>query len=351
VNLDEPSRFNAADLYSFLDLNSQLWITENSEQGFALNYKRSFAQWKDGGFIKWGFKYRDREYDRHAGDKIYDQYAGDYTVADVLSDYRREGILEGRYTIEIVPDVALAREFLRNNIDDFTLNVRRTRENGDANSYNAGEAVSSGYAMANVEIADWRILAGLRVEQTDLSFLGREVIISEEGEYERTNVVTGSRSYTNWFPGVHARKKVGDQVVLIGSWTRTIKRPWFGQIVPYRHVDQEDQSLDEGNPELNPTLFDNLDFSIDWNYSEGDSLSLEFYYKEVEDVVFSQQDILASGPYAGYERNRELNSATAELSGVKVTWTVGISKLAEWVPCYWGMLLGGYEKEYSGKIV
>jgi TonB-dependent receptor len=205
-------------------------------------------------------------------------------------------------------------------MDQFVLNQRRTRERADAATYDAGESIVAYYGMGTFHRKYLTFLAGLRVERTETNFTGNEVLISDSGEYLQTNPVSGSSGYTNTFPSFHLKMDRGKRLTFIGSWTKAIERPSFSSLTPYRRVDLEDRELSEGNPDLKPTLYSNLDLSLDYNLHDDDLISLEFFYKTVDDVIFSRTSTLLSGTYAGFERNRDENSASGSLWGIELTW-------------------------------
>ena len=313
-NILEPS------LFRFEDLNSQERRSNRSDSVASFNLKHTHRLGSRKGYFKAGFKFRERTREQIAGDHIYDQFNGSFTLADVLSDFSRPSHLEGRFSLDTVPDLAKSRQFLATHRDQFVLNQRRTRERADAATYDAAESILAFYGMGTFHRKNLTLLAGLRMERPETYFTGNEVLISESGEYLQTNPVTGSSGYTNTFPGIHLEVDRGDRLTLIGSWTETIERPRFSSLTPFRRVDLEDQDLSEGNPDLKPTLYSNFDLSIDYNLSHDDLVSLEFFYKKVDDVIFSRTSTVLSGTYAGFERTRDENSASGSLWGIELNW-------------------------------
>ncbi len=313
-NILDPS------LFLFEDLNSQEWRSHRSDSVASFNLKRSHRLGLRKGFFKAGFKFRERTRSQIGDDHIYDQFDGSFTLADVLSEFSRASHLEGRFSLNTVPDLAKARQFLSTHRDRFVLNQRRTRERADSATYDAGESILAFYGMGTFHRENLTLLAGVRVERTETDFTANEVLIDDSGEYQRTNPVSGSSGYTRTFPGIHLKIDRGDRLTLIGSWTETIERPRFSSLTPFRRVDLEDEELKEGNPNLRPTLYSNLDFSIDYNLSDEDLVSLEFFYKKVDDVIFSRTSTVPTGTYAGFERTRDENSASGSLWGIELTW-------------------------------
>lgn len=309
-----------AGAYEFEDLNSQEWVNEPFEQSAFMNLKRRYDFWNGSGFFRGGMKWRNKSINRYSGDRIYDRYAGDFRLSDVVGGFRNDDILDGRYTLSDFPDLKRSREFFRDNQDSFTLNERRTRENSDSGTFYVEESIQSGYLMGSFERGPLRVLAGYRVEETTIEYEGREVLIDASGSYQETNPIVGERSYSNGFPALYLRYKWNPRITLIGSLTYTIQRPNFGDVVPRRNVNLENQDLSEGNPELDPTRYTNYDFSIDWRLFDKSLLTLEGFYKQVEDLVFPLESKVESGTYAGFDRNRMENSGAGDTMGFQITW-------------------------------
>jgi len=314
-SLYDPARF------TFDEMGSEVFSHRNSDLIGTLNVKvRHGLGRPETGFWKVGAKTRLRDVDQRSDNLLHDGFEGDYRQIHVLGPYRDDSFLDGRYRLDPATGWPEATEYRDTHIDRFILNERRSRESSDPGTYDARERVSAGYGMGVFETGPLRLLAGLRYEQTNISYTGREVIIDEDGQYESTRIRTGSNSYGNPFPGLHGRYRLGDRFTLIGSWTETIDRPDYRDLVPYRQVDREYREVSEGNPDLKPALFTNLDLALDVKVSESGLLSLEVFTRNVRDFFYRQESIIPDGPYAGYKLDRLENGPTASISGLELTW-------------------------------
>jgi len=86
-------------------------------------------------------------------------------------------------------------------------------------------------------------------------------------------------------------------------------------------VNVEDREIREGNPELAPTLFRNIDFSMDMRVGDEGLVSLEVFDRAIDDFIFSRQSIISGGLYDRYELSRRENTASAQMRGAKITWS------------------------------
>ncbi len=317
-----------ADKFTFQEMISEVRSQDETDLTGTMNMLVKHGLGLPGtGFWKVGAKIRIRDVDQKSDSLLHDDFIGDYRQSDVVSDYRDENFWDGRYRIDPGIDLPEALDFRNTHSDRFVLNERRSREDSDPATYDAAEQTTSGYAMASFETGGLRILAGGRYEQTDIHYTGREVVIDANGEYESTQIRTGSSSYGNFFPSIHARYRFTDKIILIGSWTETINRPPFRDLVPYRFVDIADKDLEEGNPDLDPALLSNYDLALDIATPRSGLLSLEAFSKSIRDFYFTQESIMPDGPYAGFIRYRKENGPTASITGAEITWRQELSIL------------------------
>ena len=326
--VDNDVDIGDSDEFEFEDLSSSRISDKNSDLIATFNLKTRHNIGSEPGFFKFGVKYRAREIEQITDSTFYEAFNGIFLLGEVKDSSDRTGLIEGRYDFGPATDPGKARRFFRENREQFIIDETKSREDSDPNTFNATENVSAVYAMGNFEFGKLMAIAGLRIEKTDLSFTGQEVIINENGDYQQTNRLTGSNSYTNYFPSLHARYLLGDKVTIIASWTRTIERPEFDILVPSRSIDIEEMEIDEGNPALKPTLHTNYDLSIDYALNDEALISLEFFYKELDDFIFTFKSIEQSGQYEGFELRRDINtSGGASLLGFEITWEQSLSFL------------------------
>lgn len=321
-----------ADAFTFNEMTYGPWSSADTDLIGTLNLKVNHGLGEEGtGFWKIGGKGRFRTIDRSYGATVLDAYEGDFSLADVEGHLADDSLFGGRYRANPIAGWSAVQEFRDANYERFVRNERRTREASDPATYDADEMIASGYGMGSVEVGAFRLLAGLRYEQTEVSYTGRAVIVSEDGEYESTEIRTGSSGYGNLFPGVHARYRFNDRFTLIGSWTETIARPRYRDLVPYQYIDKEDQEIEEGNPQLKPTLFTNFDLALDASIPGSGLVSLEVFSNSVSDFFFRQESILTEGPHAGYHVERLENGPTGSISGAELTWSQELGIIKPWL--------------------
>ncbi len=319
---------NATD-YAFVDLLDERWRNAQDDLIATLNLKRSFESEKLKGFLKGGVKFRAREKEQTSDSHLFSEYLDDFDLSDVSEDGGTTQELAIAYPFGPIPNASQSRSFFAENNQNFPLNIRRTRENSDGNSYSVQEDVSSAYLMLSTEWGPFRSIVGGRVEETAISYQANEVRIGESGDYLETIPRSGDHSYSNFFPSLHLRYFLNEKTTLIGAWTKSIKRPDYGSVVPFRQINYGNRSIEEGNPDLEPTLFDNLDVSMDYEMTANSTLSLELFSREISDLVFWENTILSGGPFDGFERGQNRNGPSASRSGMNLIWNQSMSEWAK----------------------
>jgi TonB-dependent receptor len=180
--------------------------------------------------------------------------------------------------------------------------------------------VLAAYAMTELYLGPrLLLLAGVRIEATRLDYRGHEVLFDEEGDYGGTLPVSGDDRYAQVLPGVHMRYAVDPNTNVRVALTRTLARPNYEDLVPYRFVIQEDREIETGNPSLRPTTSWNVDVLAERYLSAVGVVSGGFFYKRLSDYIFPftfSQDMDG----VRYEFHQPQNGRSASLAGAEVAY-------------------------------
>jgi len=207
--------------------------------------------------------------------------------------------------------------------------------------YEANEDVLAAYAMGTWDIDALRIIAGVRVENTQFRASGSSVDVADDGDSFTVSPTRASSSYTSVLPGLHLRYDAGDNWVLRLAATKTLSRPSFGDIAPRLTINREDEEVDVGNPELDPYKSTNLDFSAEKYIGETGIVSLGLFHKSIDDYIvqtFSNDD----PEYPGFDVTRVINGDEAKVYGAEFNWQQQLAFLPEG----WNGLLVGLSATY-----
>jgi len=319
--------FDRPEDYEFDELLDERWLSEQDDLIATLNIKRSFETDRFRGFLKGGLKYRNREKEQSSDSLLFSSYDGNFNLANIGVEGGNTLYFGREYSFGLTPNANLSRSYFRDNYASFPLDVRRTREKSDGNSFLVSEDVGSVYSMLSTEWGNFRSILGGRIEQTEISYRANEVVIDEDGAYQETLPRTGNNSYSTFFPSFHLRYFLNERTTLIGAWTKSIKRPGYSSIVPYRQINYSNRSIEEGSPDLEPTLFDNIDLSLDYELSEHSTLSFEVFNRDISDLVYWENTFISGGAFDGFELGRNRNGPSATRTGLNVIWN---QNLSEW---------------------
>ncbi len=271
--------------------------------------------------LKFGGKARIKSKDRRNSVTVYDGYDGDYVLSDVLGsfedgDYVRS--CSGCYQVGKIADPRKSWDFFRANRSSFELDGDGTRENTDAANYDAEENIFAGYVMTTLDVGKWRIIPGVRMEQSDMDYTGNRVIFNEDGDYESTTPVSDQNAQLHVLPSLNLRYRLDDRTNLRAALTRSISRPNYFDLVPAQLVNREDEEVELGNPELDATSSTNLDLLFEQYFQSIGLFTAGVFYKQLADYVYFNIYDVGSGNLAGYEAVQPVNGGDATLWGLEL---------------------------------
>ena len=280
-------------------------------------------KWEDGFLeesdsLKFGFKFSSQDLSVLRKTDAYAIHSepDDILLSGFISGHRRDDFIGRGFSSGILPDAEATGAMLAEQPERLQRDALLSALRSEPGSFDVQEDISAIYAMINWQREKLRIIGGIRYEDTNLSSSGNEVVI--EGDKFDIRQRSASNSYGQFFPGLHAKYELSPEVNLFGSLTKTIKRPEFSDTAPFRIVDTQDREIEEGNPDLQPTLFDNFDIALDYTPSDDLLVSWELFYREIADTIFTDLTTLDSGTFAGYQLEQLRNGDAARQSGSKL---------------------------------
>lgn len=192
-------------------------------------------------------------------------------------------------------------------------------------NYEAKENVYAGYIMATYNLSDkLTALGGVRLESTDITTTGNIVSFDANGDFDpaNSNLITQENKYTNILPSIHLKYDVSKNSSIRFAWTNTLARPNYIDIIPFRNIINEDDEIELGNPDLQPTTSMNFDLLGETYFENLGILSGGVFYKRVKDFIYTSistttNDDLGPGT-TGYQVFRPLNGDDASLFGAEI---------------------------------
>ena len=216
--------------------------------------------------------------------------------------------------------------------DDVTFNVT----DAILKNYLATEDVLAGYFMQTLEKGSLKIIAGVRFEETRNTFTNTEILTRPEGLpiafvlpafWQRlpldafSEQKTSEKSYTHVLPAIHVRKDFGEKSVLRASYTETIARPKFTNLVPREIVtidgSEFGRTVDLPNFDLAPMESNNVDLSFERYFTGLGLFSVSGFYKKLTGPVYLERRTVD----VGTELSAELAAKYDSLGRDDDPWT------------------------------
>ena len=323
--------------YEFDGVEEVVGLAKDEELAFRVNVAREFTLDNGQGQLKFGLSHRGREksYDLDLG--IYDGFdgAGDFLLSDVTSsvDYPLGAI-------NPVPSASAVREVL-GNLSDFEFNAAESEFENAAASYSVDEDILAGYVQARIETGAWRIIGGVRVEDTENDISGNRVeFVEEDATFngvtltEDTTFVTPvsfDKSYTDWLPSINVRYAATDEVVVRGAVFRSVFRPNIQDLAPRFVVEQDDGDEREGefgNPDLDPYTAWNVDLSLAWYFADNAVVQGGIFYKDIDDFIV--RSVFEDFEFNGIAIDEGVvpqNGDSAEVTGIEFNYQQAMTQL------------------------
>ena len=142
-------------------------------------------------------------------------------------------------------------------------------------SYDATEKIAAGYGQFKFEVFKTQFVGGLRVEATDQGY----AMLFPIGE----DRPTGSQVYTDLLPSLNVKYMPRPNHNVRASYFRSLNRPGFFEIVPYRVVNEE--FTERGNPDLKRALADNLDLRYEFFPRPNEQFMVGLFYKSIQNPI------------------------------------------------------------------
>lgn len=206
----------------------------------------------------------------------------------------------------------------------FVPNLGNTTNNALVNDFKIKEDVSAGYVRGDWSKRKWHLVAGARLERTELNFDAIRVNAALPNT-NRSRYIPFIRasSYDNLLPAVHARYDATDRFVIRAAWTNTLARPIAGDMLPGFSVDSVNLVITGGNPNLNAVESENWDFTAEYYLPRVGLLTAGYFFKRLDGPIFTSNSVLDFDDGSGVKRYTyitKLNAGQADLSGFEFSY-------------------------------
>ncbi|MEL4306851.1 TonB-dependent receptor [Joostella sp. CR20] len=187
-------------------------------------------------------------------------------------------------------------------------------------SYSGTENVYASYLMGTYKLNNkWQFVAGFRNEYNAISFSGKEVVNTENGQ--EVQDITQNNNYNAFLPMAHFKFSPSENTILRGAYTRSFARPDFGDLNPGTFINEISQQITQGNTDLKPTFSNNFDLMFEHYFGDVGILTGGVFYKDLSNVIYDDQNVVVLNG-ENYLSSRPENLESATLFGFET----GISK-------------------------
>lgn len=317
-------------------------------------------------YLKAGIKFRHEENRRANRDRRWNYVGPDGTMGtadDRLSQFRdpdyNHGHFRGFYAPRPIPDVDAMRDHITSTPGLWREDTLYSLTQRLANDLFAEEDVRAGYVMGHTRINRLSLLAGVRVEDTQVQGEGPVQRLTAEERARRAawvGPVTAEESvrrilaerggrqrqendYRHVFPSVHFKYEPSHGLIGRLSYTTGIGRPNFNTITPNLNVNEDNLIVTANNPGINPQHSDNFDASIEYYFEPVGVISAGVFLKEISDFMYTAggtfiaagSDNGFDGLYAGYELRTQRNGGSARVRGFELNYQQQFTFLPGWL--------------------
>lgn len=311
-----------------------LSLSEDEESTLRLDAGRELVLDRGVLELRFGTKIRSREKTYDADIDFLEDV--DLTLAEVLG--RQTYGLE---TIEPLPDPLAVRSVYQANLGSFSRDDVDSDFDSAVSDYRVAEDVEAAYFMGRYDNGALRIIAGVRLEQTENEIEGNLVELVEEGGIrdgvaldEDTVFVTPrrvDRDYDHTLPSVNLRYEVTDELVLRAAYYESLVRPNIGNLAPRFEIEESSDGEREGafgNPDLLPYEAENFDLGAEWYFADNAVLQGGVFFKDIENFIAVAvfEDATFNGVFAN-EAEIPINGEMATVEGVELGYQHALTAL------------------------
>jgi TonB-dependent receptor len=182
--------------------------------------------------------------------------------------------------------------------------------NVQTNNFNLIEKVSAGYFMNTVDLKKFRVVAGLRFENTSENDNGNVT--------PNAPPVTKNGSYLDVLPSASIRYSITPESGLRLVYGRGVSRPNFSDLVSFATIApggvRTTSSI--GNPNLKPEHADNVDLLYERSLNPVGLLQAGVYYKRLSNPIIPLNTTLADGTV----QTQPQNAGSAYVYGFEIAF-------------------------------
>lgn len=187
------------------------------------------------------------------------------------------------------------------------------------NNYRANLAIAAPYANFNFTFNErWNLVAGLRVEASVQNTDYKKGSDASDLPFRR-NTING----LDFLPGATLKYLLTEKSNVLLAASRTISRPLFTEVAPFRYNNAAATAERQGNPGLINTSNYNLDLKYEIYPSAGEIMAVSLFGKYLKDPIEMMQVATADAMFS------YINTDQAVLAGVELELNRNLGSLLQ----------------------
>jgi TonB-dependent receptor len=141
-------------------------------------------------------------------------------------------------------------------------------------NYDSYEDIFAQYGQFQFQVGKTQVLGGIRFEHTDQGY-----------STANTNIPDGKQEYWSVLPSIHFKHMPTNKHNIRSSYFRSLSRPSFLEIIPYRRPAVEEIVPMGGNPNLVPVDAHNFDLRLEYFPNPLDQILIGGFYKVINNPI------------------------------------------------------------------
>lgn len=333
-----PSYIDPDNKWKVSELSNSNQDIHEDEWKFRLNFKLPLMRGIYANTLKFGAKFTDKTKEKN---KQKFGYVSDY-VEQAGEEWKQNLCTQIRSDFKPGNFYPIHSAFVDNHyLGALPMDRWEGKENLEESSgnYHAKERISCAYLRFDQQFGSkLDLVAGLRMENTYHSYSGFNYSVDDEENENLTPTGKFTNKYTNWLPSVLIKYNVNKDCKLRASFTETLVRPKYSDLVPCISYNIPDEEASIGNPRLKPTLSYNFDISGEYYFNSIGLVSLGFFYKNIHDVIVNEKWIGQDSEIPAtlgqeYSIVKPVNAYDADLFGLEFAYERDFSFIVPALKC------------------
>ena len=314
VNIFDPTK------YFYAGQSVQFMYSPEVDLGFGGSLATPYSWAGHASTFEFGGRFRNEH-------KFLNQNTQDFTpnaggedaslaMTNFLNDFHDSNYYGGSYQFGPAVDYGKVKAFAAQTLTDGVF----------GNAFNQIEKVSAGYLMNTSNFGKFRVVLGVRFENTSENNLGYAG--SGRATNPGTTPIRAQGSYLDVLPSASLRYSLTPSSGIRLVYGRGLSRPDFSDLIPFQSVSSSGSartSVTQGNPKLKSEYADNLDLLYESNLPHTGLLQAGFFYKNLSNPIVATQTEKPGNPTLTgnnnpYFLNQTINAGSAYVYGFEVAF-------------------------------